>query len=202
MAKGKRDARGRFVRKSRSRSKASNPRKRRRATSSRARTTTRRRTYRRRRNPPKVKILGQLMDGVKDAGGIIIGKAAARAIPTMTNLPKQGALGLAVQAGVALAAGIAAHRFVGRDFGRMVLAGGLTAPLETAIVANNVPLLGPALSPATGATQVGLYSLPSRGMGVYSLPAMSGPRRVAGYAGARDTASVAGVEEDFEHALY
>ena len=81
------------------------------------------------------------IDGAVEAGQILIGKAVARSIPDLANLPKEGNVGLAIQGGVALAAGFVADMFLSRDAARAILAGGLTAPLETLIVAYQVPWL-------------------------------------------------------------
>lgn len=150
--------------------------KRRRSSSRRTKSNPPRRHRRRRttrRNPPvslRPKNIGrELLQGVKDAGFIIGGKASARALPTLLKLPQAGLVGLGVQLGTAFATGLAVHKFVGRDAGRFWLAGGLTAPLETWIVAKNVPFLAPALSPGTAAVQVGAYVAP--GLSAYYLPA-------------------------------
>lgn len=139
-----------------------NPRRRRRSSPRKRRSA--------RRNPPVPRLsvrslTRQAVQGLQDAAWIVGGKAVSRALPTMFNLPKEGAVGLGVQLGVALLAGWATHSFAGRDAGRFVLAGGLTAPIETAIVAYRVPFLAPALSPSTAAAQVGAYRWP--GMGAY-----------------------------------
>jgi len=100
--------------------------------------------------------------GAKDALGIVAGKALARIIPTMLpQLPKAGPLGLAVQAATAVAVGFAASKVAGREVARMVLAGGLTAPLETALVAYRVPVLGPALDPVASTAAVAAASMGS-----------------------------------------
>lgn len=136
------------------------------ARKSNPRRTKRRRSTRRRRNPGMPSVVRQLTGGVKDAAAIVGGEAAARALPSLAKLPKEGALGLAVQGASALVAGFLAHKAMGREVGRLVLAGGLSAPLKTAIVAAKVPFLAPALSPATGAAQLGAY----KGLRAYVLP--------------------------------
>jgi hypothetical protein len=95
--------------------------------------------------------------GVVEAGQILVGKAAARSVPDLANLPKQGNVGLAIQAAVAVGVGWLADRFMSKDAARALLAGGLTAPLETLIVAYNVPWLSTALSPVTASSEVGAY---------------------------------------------
>lgn len=126
-------------------------------------------------------IMRQLTTGLKDAAGIIVGEAGARTLPVLLKLPQQGALGLGVQAASGIVLGYVADRFLGRDFGRMVLAGALAAPLKTMIVAHKVPFFSTALSPATSAQGMGAYkglrayvaprALPARtGMGAYVRP--------------------------------
>ena len=168
---------GRFVKGGGRRRSASSRR------SPRRRKKSRRRSYR--SNPtirtPRLtarSIMKQTVQGVQDAAWVVGGKAVARALPTMFNLPKEGAVGLGVQLGTAIAAGWLAHTFTGRDAGRFALAGGLSAPLETAIVAYRVPFLAPALSPATAAAQVGAYRWPS--MSGYVLP-RSQPVQMEGF---------------------
>jgi hypothetical protein len=107
-----------------------------------------RRRHRVRRNPPafSVKgIAGAAIQGGKDALAITAGQAAtnfvARMVPISSTVPALG-----VRVAVAIAAGVAASQFLGRDVGRLVLAGGLTVPLQSALKAANVPLLTGALS--------------------------------------------------------
>lgn len=167
------------------------PRKRRRATSSRAVVTRSRsrararprprarsrKTYR--RNPPrKMSIRGVLksvQEGAMDAALILTGKAATRSIPLMANLPKEGNIGLAVQGLTALVVSLAAQRVLKPAQARMVLAGGLTAPLETLIVSYNVPFLAPALRPVEGDAQLSAY------LGGYVAPAPVMEEGVDGY---------------------
>ena len=113
-----------------------------------------------RRNPPKrrLNIVGSLMDGGVEAVQILVGKAMARSVPDLIGAPKQGNLGLAVQAAVALASGYVAGMVLSPNASRAILAGGLTAPLETLIVAYRVPWLSQALSPVTTANNVGSYA--------------------------------------------
>lgn len=186
-------ARGRKSSRRRSSSTAlANPpkrRKRRRSSSPSSSSSSRRR----RRNPPaglSPRAIGKtLAQGVKDASGVLLGKAAARAVPQYFKLPQSGIAGLAVQLGVAIATGLAAHRFVNRDYGRFVLAGGISAPLETFIVAKNFPVLGPALSPGTANVALGAYAM-GGGMGTYALPRRLAPG-VSSYAAAQGLRSYA-----------
>jgi hypothetical protein len=93
-----------------------------------------------------------------EAVQILIGKAAARSLPDLVGAPKQGNIGLAVQAATALVTGYVAGMFLPQNAARAMMAGGLTAPLETLIVSYNVPWLGRALSPVSTATAVGAYA--------------------------------------------
>jgi hypothetical protein len=113
-----------------------------------------------RRNPPKrrLDILGSLMGGGIEAVQILVGKAAARSIPDLIRAPKEGNVGLAVQAATALVVGWGASMFLSPNAARAMLAGGLTAPIETLVVAYNVPWLSNALAPVTAANNVGAYA--------------------------------------------
>lgn len=136
---------------------------RRRASSSRKRAPARKRnpgrTTRARRNPPRrVDIVGSLTDGSIEAVQILIGKAAARSIPDLIRAPKEGNVGLAVQAATALAVGYVSGMFLSENAARAMMAGGLTAPIETLIVTYNVPWLSRALSPVTAANGLSSYA--------------------------------------------
>ncbi|MEE8177703.1 MAG: hypothetical protein V3T65_06890 [Acidobacteriota bacterium] len=111
----------------------------------RRRAAVRRRRYRR-NQPRRGRIIQQLTDGATGAFQVLIGKATARSVPQMIGLPAEGAFGIAVQAGVGIVAGMLAHQMFGKRAGDFVLAGALTAPLESIIVAANIPILSPALS--------------------------------------------------------
>lgn len=201
---------GRFVkgggrrRKRRRASVKSNPPAARRRSPRRARRSTKRR--RTRSNPPRPRVtakgaVGQLVQGAKDAAMVVTGKAAARALPTLLKLPKEGALGIGVQIGVGLASGFLAHWFGGRDAGRFILAGALSAPIETVLVAKRVPFFAPALSPATAATQVGAYAMPSvGGVGAYYLPdAVEADAGMSGYVAAHRTPAMSGAGDDYPY---
>jgi hypothetical protein len=121
-----------------------------------------------RRNPPKrrLDIIGSLMDGGIEAVQILVGKAAARSIPDLIRAPKEGNVGLAVQAATALVVGWGASMFLSPNAARAMLAGGLTAPIETLVVAYRVPWLSNALAPVTAANNVGAYARGRIGNGV------------------------------------
>lgn len=135
------------------------PAKRRTARRNPGRTVARKRSAPR-RNPPKIlggNIVGNLMDAGIEAGQILVGKAAARSIPDLAGLPKQGNVGLAIQTAVALATGWAASMFMSPNAARAITAGGLTAPLETLVVAYRIPWLSEALAPVTANAELGAY---------------------------------------------
>lgn len=177
-----RDSKGRFISKSRARSKRSRKRSYKRnlpPRDSKGRFTSRgggRRSYR--RNPPGGDLVGKATQGAMDAGAVLVGKAATRSIPQLLSLPQTGNTGLAVQAATAVAAGWAADRFVGPDVGRFVLAGGLTAPMESLIIRFNVPWLSTALA---GGGSVGRYVSPGSVRGYVPGAHRNGMNGVAGY---------------------
>lgn len=110
------------------------------------RRTTRRRTYRR-NQPVRLKgIQKQLTDGAVGAFQVVAGKATARILTQQLGLSTEGATGIATQAGVALLAGMLAHKLFGANAGKMILAGALTAPIESMVVNAGVPVLSDALS--------------------------------------------------------
>ncbi len=128
-----------------------------------------------------------LTDGAIEAGQVLIGKAIARSVPDLAGLPKEGNIGLAVQAGVALTSGYVAEMFLSKSAARAILAGGLTAPLETVIVAYRVPWLSQALSPVSATNNLGAYVRGGQ-LGAYvreRLPASSANRGLGSYAAAR-----------------
>lgn len=122
-----------------------------------ARAAARAPVRRTRSNPPRLNFVKRLTGGVYGALGVLVGKAGARTVPVMANLPKEGPLGLGVQAATAIVLGMIADRFLGKRLGEYVLVGALTAPLETLAVAYRIPFLAPALSPTTAAAELGAY---------------------------------------------
>ena len=142
------------------------------------------------RRPKMPDLVGMLMDGTVNAGQVLVGKAAARSVPDLMGLPKEGNTGLAIQAAVAVGIGFVADMFLSRQAAAAILAGGLTAPLETFLVAQDVPWIGEALSPVTAAAEVGSYTmgryparvnnnrLPAGNMGRYPAPR---PSLMAGF---------------------
>lgn len=128
------------------RSMARKHKKRARHTASRAHAPARRHARRRsyRHNPGATGLLPMLMQGVMDAGQIVLGKAAVRALPALLKLPSEGAIGIGIQAATAVGLGFAAEK-VKRGAGRMVTAGALAAPIESFVKSLNVPILSTAL---------------------------------------------------------
>lgn len=147
---------------------AAAPAKRKRTTRRRRRSTGGAVTFRRingriyKRNPPGGKIVEMVVQGAKDAGAIVAGKAAtnviAQHIPFGAGSPT---MDLAKQIVSAAIVGIAARRFVPRDVARLVFAGGLVAPVENAVAKLNIPVLSPALSGGLGSyPMLGAYYQP------------------------------------------
>lgn len=155
----KRDARGRFIKAgARKRTRRNPPRKatpRRRASPAKAAPRARKRTYR--RNPRKPDVVQMLTRGTLTATQVLLGKAAVRAIPDLAKLPKNGNTGLAVQVAVALALGYVGEMFFTKNTAAALLAGGLTAPVETLIVSANIPYVSGYLSPSASGTAVQGY---------------------------------------------
>lgn len=125
---------------------AAAPRHRRRRTSARAASRAGR-VLRYRRNPPNffANLPGRLMDAGLGAVQVTLGKAGARALPTLLKLPADGALGLATQVVSALAIGWVGS-MISPSVGKMLLVGGLTAPIESFIKGANIPFISDALS--------------------------------------------------------
>lgn len=143
MATPRRNAKGRFTQ--------GGGTTRRRATTRRTtarKATARRRSYR--SNPPRARnIMGRIQGGLTDGLQVLLGEAAARMIPTLFRLPTTGPVGIGVQLASAVALGMVAERVVSKDAARMMVAGGVSAPLQSLVIQYNVPFLAPALQPGT-----------------------------------------------------
>lgn len=90
-------------------------------------------------------LIKQAMQGAKDAGYVLAGGAATRAVSNIVPLAKTGIMGAAVQLASALAVGMVARRFLGADAARFVVAGGMQVPVKslvTSLVPAAAPLLG------------------------------------------------------------
>lgn len=148
----------------------------------RRRRSSTRKSVRRRRNPPRRRsrarltpkaIVSRVTDGIQDAAGILTGKAAARAIPELLGFRQVGVAGMGMQLLSGLVAAYVADMFLGAKFGRQVMAGALLAPIESAIIGANIPILSPALAggalmPATTSAYPSAFN---GGVGAYpSLP--------------------------------
>lgn len=136
----------------------------------RRKATTRKRTTKRRvkRNPPMVNVrhrrkarryrrnpgmkLGfgyfsvrTLMNGAIDGAEVVVGKSLVRTLPGMVGLPTTDQTGLLIQALSAILVGWAGHTFISPNAGKMFLAGGLGAPMETLIKQLNIPFISAGL---------------------------------------------------------
>lgn len=130
-----------------------------------ARRAPARRSYR--RNPARPDVVKMLTRGTFTATQVLFGKAATRAAPELLNLPRAGNPGLAVQVAVALALGYISEMFFSKTTAAAILAGGLTAPVETLIVGANVPYLSQYLSPTATGNAVAGYVQKHRPLGGY-----------------------------------
>lgn len=114
-----------------------------------------------RRNPPipTLRQVGRdLTTGAMDAGLVLTGKAAVRTIPTLVDgIPKSGNLGLATQALTAVVVSILGRNFLKPAQAKMLLAGGLSAPIETLLVSWDAPFFAAALQPTEGDAQLSAY---------------------------------------------
>lgn len=77
-------------------------------------------------------VVGLVMQGAKDAGAIVGGKVAANVVARAIPLADAGAMGVIKRVAAAVAVGYAANKFLSRDTARLMLAGGLTAVIESA----------------------------------------------------------------------
>lgn len=180
MAKPKRDPRtGRYLKRNAPKSKPKAIATARKPTA-RAKPKTFARSYR--GNPATPDVVKMFKDGTITAAQILIGKATARSVPDLLGFARAGTPGLAIQAAVAIAAGYVASMFLGARAGAAILAGGITAPLETIVIQEGVPWLGPALTPTLAGYVPG---------GGNFAPLGAYPRRkaLAGYVQARNNAA-------------
>ncbi len=156
-----------------SKKRSATPMKKRRKAKKRAttRTVTRYRTRkapvkrRKYRRNPSIKrmgkgFIGMLLQGSIDTVEVTLGKVVARTIPTMVNIPTSGPMGLIVQTAVAVAVGFVGHQFVSKNAGKMMLAGALSAPVESIIKQANIPFISAGLGEEPEIVEIG-------GMGAY-----------------------------------
>lgn len=102
-----------------------------------------------RRNPilgGRGNLMRTVTEGVKGGLGVLAGKVAARAVPTLIGQPRTGMVGMAIQAAVAIVLAPMVGRFAGGEFGKAFLWGSFASPLESVVVKLNLPVIGPALS--------------------------------------------------------
>ena len=90
-----------------------------------------------------------LMNGAIDGAEVVVGKSLVRTIPQMIGLPTGDQMGLLVQAISAVVVGWAGHSFISPNAGKMFLAGGLAAPMETLIKQLNIPFISAGLGDDT-----------------------------------------------------
>jgi hypothetical protein len=111
------------------------------------------------RNP---NILSMVTRGVIDAVHIVGGKAVAGFIGTKIPQLIPGTLGGVVNKLVsAVVVGFAASKFLSADRARLVVAGALAAPIESAIKGANIPLLSEGLSDDEDYYEVDMGSYPA-----------------------------------------
>jgi len=135
----------------------------------------RRRSMRRHRRNPGMKLgfgyfsVKTLLNGAIDAGEVVVGKAAARAIPNLVGLPTSDMTGLIVQGLSAVVVGWAGHSFISPNAGKMMLAGALSAPIESFIKSMNIPFISANLGEDVVEIEgMGTYpQLATPGMGTY-----------------------------------
>lgn len=126
-----------------------------------------RRRVRHHRNPS---IMGQLRQGVMDAGATLVGGALARTASGLIPLPNTGLTGAAVGLGVALGIGMAARKVVSADTARFLTAGAMQVPLKS-LITTFVPQAGAFLGDYDN---IGTYALPGGGVAGY-LDSVSDP---------------------------
>jgi hypothetical protein len=132
----------------------------------------RRRHYRRN---PAGGLVGSMMalgkQGVKDGAGVVIGKVATNTVAGLIPFGSNAGLTGAVKKVVtALAVGYGANRVMGREFARMVVAGGFAGVYETLLKTVSIPVIGPFIQSSLadpGYAALGLYP---RGNGLQAYP--------------------------------
>lgn len=156
------------------------------------RVTTRRRTFR--RNPAGFRassIVPMLLQGAKDAAGVVVGKAGARLARSRLGYESGTVVGSAVEVAVGVVGGMLAAK-VSPAFGRMVTAGALAGTLEAVVKSANVPFISSALGDAGDLAELGNHPAYYEQVAGYPMDAL-GPG-VAGYPVAMGDAAAAGYE--------
>ena len=121
--------------------------------------------------PSTKKFVDMGIAGIFDATHIVIGKSVARMVPNLVGLPNVGMLGILVQFGGGVVAGLLGS-FISPNAGKMMLASGLAAPMESLIKQMNIPFisasLGEELVEFSSYPQVGVSAYPEvEGMSAY-----------------------------------
>lgn len=159
------------------------------ATRKKKTTTRRRRTYRRNPKLTMKRLVKNTTDGAVNAALVTGGELASRVIPAQVEKarieggkePFDEWTMIGFQALAAILAGAAADMFMPARRAEMVLAGALAAPLKSAIVAFDVPVVSEQLS------GVGAYArIRSGGNGARRLGSYARPRALGSYARAVD----------------
>ena len=147
-----------------------------------------------RRNPGGAvgSLMGLGKQGLKDAAGVVVGKAATRIVSGLIPVGvNTGIVGALKQMLSAVAVGYGAQRFMGREFSRMVVAGGIAAPLETLLKsftkADGTPMI-PILTTALSAGDEAYAAMGAYPLAAYpaALPAGDGYGSGTGMAGQND----------------
>lgn len=166
-AHARRMARGGHKRRSSKRRRSHGKRRHRITSRAVARRAGRQLRYRRANPPFGGGLVGKVVNGAVDASWIVAGKAVARTVPTLVpGIPQSGALGIAVQVASAVVAGYVG-KFISPNASRMMLAGGLAAPIESFVKGMNLPYVSAALSDADYAVGDYVKSLPAGGVSDY-----------------------------------
>jgi len=124
-------------------------------------------------------ITSLIMNGFVDGGEVLVGRYGTK---TLTHLGagvfpslSGGLIGAIVELASAIAVGFAGDKFISKNAGKMLLAGGFSAVAETLIVTYNIPILSQLTMPvpvATGsiAAPVGAPgALPAPGVSAYPM---------------------------------
>lgn len=121
----------------------------------------------RRPNPP---IVNQLVDGLKDAGLVVVGDAGTNIVAGLIPFGAGSVpLDLAKKLVAALAVGYAG-KFISGNASKMFLIGGLSGIIRSAVKQYNVPVLAPALSDFYAPANLAVGAYPQVPGGVSSYP--------------------------------
>lgn len=106
------------------------------------------------------------MDGIKGGAGVVLGEAAAGAIPNLLPVAalQSGPLNVVAQAAVGIFLAPFVGRTLGGEYGKAFLWGAFARPLRNLVQQLGVPILAPALAAYPGnlaAYPGGLAALPN-----------------------------------------